>query len=278
VLGPELKGHSELIYPEPELKGHSELIYPEPELKSDSEFFDPGFEPEFKGDSELRSESAFNISSGIDGLFDMEYNVNAGEVNVIVKLEINTDVEESEQEKDKANSLATLQEAADHWSDKFRFKSNRGEYVSVKIKAVEDKSFHYRFWPVTNSSQNPNVYRKQKLFMARTSADEKKKAQPSTMHEFGHAIGLGEEYNVETEKDKQGHHYRFASGKHKEEINAIETGEHSNIDASQGSIMGSSGKVLQPRHYTMILKQFELLRKKVVDDTAETWEIEEPSK
>lgn len=184
-----------------------------------------------------------NIQSGINGMFNLWFYQRLNILDVDVKFQIPSGASPA--------IGATLQAIEHFWTNKFRLRektTGRTIRVDVNIIPTQGEDFHYRYADLTGSSANPNVSRAGQQFSARDAAYDRTQGQQiSAFHEFGHAIGLGEEYGLPTHE--RGHHFEAL----REQRAAIPTVRPNGT--VEGSIMGQDHAV-QQQHYTMVLQEF----------------------
>ena len=202
-----------------------------------------------------------NIQSGVDGLFDLWVYHDIGVLDVDVKLAVG--------ENPPPETLETLASTEAFWSRKFAFQNKQSEEVfAVDINIVptaELQNAHYALTVLEGSEANPSVHRGSRRVSTRNvSEDVKTASQVSAYHEFGHTLGLGEEYDLEKHRRTSGHHLPLLGERHKEEL-LRETQESG---SSPTSIMGKGGQ-LRARHYVPILKAFC----DVIGSSMDEWDI-----
>lgn len=190
-----------------------------------------------------------NVISGIDGMFDLWYYHRLSTVDVDVKLLV--------PELDP-HVFQTLRAIEEYWTDKFHLLNEETEErIRVDINVIPTpnaEDYHFEFNDLTGSETNPSVIRGGRTFNTRRVEADAGKNQKSAFHEFGHVIGLGEDYNTDQEISRTGHHYGMLSEGEQEAYRGKIEG--TNIP---NSIMGQSGAEVQTEHYQPILEAFRSL-------------------
>jgi hypothetical protein len=201
-----------------------------------------------------------NIQSGIDGFFNLWYYHRLHVLDVDVKFTLPS--------SPKQGILTTLAAIRGFWSNSFHFFNVRtGENVRVDVNIIRTPvGSHYTYGDLDGSAANPQVLRASQRFNTKTiEEDTKNEKQPSALHEFGHTLGLGEEYDLKSDQEEGKdlvHHFSMATETNRGKITV---GKDKSVP---DSIMGKGPKV-QPQHFSAVLNEFC----KLIDGDKREWQI-----
>jgi hypothetical protein len=184
-----------------------------------------------------------NVKSGIDGLFDLWYYHNLNKLDVDVKFSLS--------ESPNRTEYKTLKSMEKFWTNKFNFKKNdNSTLIKINIHIIplpKSEVAHFNFVTVTGI-QNPNVLRSNQQFSTRAVEGDEASLQVSAHHEFGHVLGLGEEYGLSDHRKNINHHEKM-----------MEIAGMPKLDDQEGNVAGSimgTGSKIQSQHYIGILTAF----------------------
>ena len=188
-----------------------------------------------------------NVETGIDGFFDLWC------YNKIDMLDVDVKFKLSKKDMQTQRILQSLEATEEFWNRNVMLKSEKyKKVIRVKINIIPTlgkHGFHYQYTDA--GSANPNVLRANQQFTTRSVDQDKLKPQTSAFHEFGHTLGLGEEYDVANQTRNPLHHKHLLTEMGQKEFDSEVKG-----DDITTSIMGSKGMEISPRHYQPILIKY----------------------
>ncbi len=186
-----------------------------------------------------------NVQSGINGLFDIWYYHNLHTLDVDVKFAL--------PQNPTHQIIQTLQAIESFWTAKFHFLNRENnQVVRIDVNVIRTQANpHFTYVSLDGERDaNPNVLRANQQFSTRSvEEDDREGRQRSAHHEFGHTLGLGEEYGLNGREESDPRHHLSISPASRGGIRPDERGNVPN------SIMGV-GHEVQPQHYSAILAEF----------------------
>lgn len=203
---------------------------------------------------------------GIDGSFDMELSDKDVIVKVNFKLptavaavtdDIDNEIEGSRIHiaKEAVNGVDkdTIEAIVRAWAKKDVFQKGQDKYsvkVHISIKGnASTEGAHYDYHEGTSMDYPASVLRDEKRFRVRRIGVDSK----SAIHEFGHVLGLHEEYHLDQYHDKDTHHEWLLKKYYgKETYRVPATDKPADEETNTKSIMGSGDQIFG-RHYIGVL-------------------------